>query len=142
MPPTLRPIVKLIQAGGVEGPLFTRTVIGPARGRLAAFFQTDARSVRVRRWQEIQQQTSTTRQFHNSVRVKKPYPPPPPAPLATPKTSNAAPLLGVLFGASALAFIGTSLIPQKDIEQPESHIHADDDIDITETDGRYDRHVV
>lgn len=135
MPPTFRPIVKLIQAGGVEGPLFGRAVIGPARGRLAAFFQTDARSARVKRWQDVQQQQPfTARQFHNSTRVKNPYPPPPPSPSAKPKQGNAAPLLGVIFGASALAFIGTSLIPQKEVDEQEHHIEEVTPVDITNAD--------
>ncbi|KAK5168783.1 uncharacterized protein LTR77_006092 [Saxophila tyrrhenica] len=133
MPPTLRPIVNLLQAGGVEGPQFSRAVIGPARGRLAAFFQTDARSPRVKRWQELQQQDSGTRGFHSTVRAKKPFPPPPPTPSSRAKTSNAAPLLGVLFGASALAVIGTSFIPHKDVHVEDDSLETDDHVSINDT---------
>lgn len=120
-----------------------RALIGPLHttkprpdGRLAAFLH-DAPTSRAKRWQDVRGQhtvVSGVRHFNTTQQAKKPFPPPP-RPSATPRTSNAAPVLGVLFGASALAFVGSSLIPHREMDVQESPI--DDSGNLEHVDGSF-----
>jgi hypothetical protein len=79
----------------------------------------------VKRWERVKKEGFGVRGFSNSAQKAKPSPPPP-QPSATPKQSNAAPVLGLLFGASAVAFIGTSLIPNKNVDIEHNEIHTEE----------------
>lgn len=52
----------------------------------------------------------------------------------SPRRSNAAPLLGVLFGASALAFLGSSISAQFGVE--DKSVESDGAVDIVDAEGR------
>jgi hypothetical protein len=45
-------------------------------------------------------------------------------------------LLAAVFGVTALAFIGTSISSHTSVEENENLIKSDDDVDITDTDGK------
>lgn len=135
MPPVSRSFASIFRCTPGEG---ARALIGPLhatkQGRLAAFLH-DAPTTQAKSWRDVKRHhitVSGVRRFNTSQQAKKPFPPPP-RPSATPRTSNAAPVLGVLFGASALAFFGSSLIHSKEIDIHENPI--DDSGNLEHVDG-------
>lgn len=121
MRPPSRPILGLIQSISVEGPLLGRLPIGRFQGcssnasrrfsvaskQLPEIRKANAKSWRRHSYVEAQY-------FSSSVRRKAPNTSAIGGIATSPKRSNTSQLLGVLFGASALAFVGSSLISNVD----------------------------
>ena len=133
-----RPILELTKSILAEGPLTGRVPIGQfhevgptASRRFSAFTSQHVnRTARAKRWQGATRHreiTSSARCWNSWERV-------PNGVASTPKRSNTGPLLGVLFGASALAYLGSSLLGQVGVQ--DSPIESSDGVDITDTDGK------
>src|ERR1700761_1006579 len=142
MRPSTQRVAQLTQALRAEGPLFGgQPLIGrfqckatsASRGISLAVRKPDTSVNSVKRWQSGIRIQEQTRAFSSSARYRNPQNPLPGGPGATPKRSNAAPLLGVLFGASTLAIVGSTFISHVDTR--EDDIKSDNGVNITDAEG-------
>lgn len=144
MRPPARNIINLTRSLCTEGPLIRRTPIGQieegglaASRRFSAFTSPCSKSnVRLKSRQcEIQPAVKLHRVGYG-IRFQSTQHEFPGGSRGSPKRSDTKPLLGALFGATALAFVGTSLVTRDSVEETENPIKSDDDVDITDTDGK------
>ena len=142
MPPSPRPILNLTRYLFSEGPLIGRAPIGQfkdvgpkAKRRFSAFVSPCKNKIpRSKRWQDVSLRCNKSRQIGSGARLKSTWEHVPGGVATSPKRSNTGPLLGVLFGASALAYVGSSVFSHVDVQ--DNPIKSGDGINITDTDGK------
>ena len=144
MRPPTRNIINLAHSICLEGPLAKRAPIGRiSEGRLASSRQFSAfaaphasNKARLRSTQCTTQQAISARRSAYQFRSQYTNHGPSPGPKWTAKRSDTKPLLGAVVGATALAFIGTSIASRESVEDVENPIKSDDDVDIEDTHGK------
>lgn len=141
MRPPSRPVLILTRSLLADGPLAGRFPIGQFQhvGSIAsrpysAILSQHTSKPRAKRRHDVAQRCSKLRQRTSGARSSSQWEKAPYGVANTPKRSNTAPLLGVLFGATALAYLGSSLIPHVDVQ--DNPIKSSDGVDITDTDGK------
>ena len=126
-----------------EGPLIKGSIpigrfqnAGPILSRSFSAYAQQAgnNATRVKRWQSDVYKSANFRRRGSSTRSKSAWEQQSIGPATSPKRSNAAPLLGVLFGASALAFLGSSIVSNVDDVQVDP-IKPSENVDLEDTEG-------
>lgn len=124
-----------------EGPLIGRLPIGrlqevgPTTSRQCSALtsQSAKKATKVKRWESATRTRVELRQFRSSPRSRSAWEELSNGPATSPKRSNTAPLLGVLFGASALAYLGSSIVSHVDVQV--DPIKSGDGVNITDAEG-------
>ena len=144
MRPPARNIISLTRSIWPEGPLIGRTPIGQFQeGGLASSRRFSAfTSPCTKRRPKLNsrpcaiQSAVRSRQAEYGLRVQSTRHGRPNGSGSFAKRSDTEPLLAAVFGVAALAFVGTSISSHTSVEEHENPIKSDDNVDITDTDGK------
>ena len=144
MRPPPRNIINLTRSIWSEGPLLGRIPIGQAQEgglaasrRFSAFTKPCAKSRPKLKSRPcaIQPAVRSSRASYG-IRVQSTQHGRPIGSGSSAKRSDTEPLLAAVFGVAALAFVGTSISSHTGVEDHENPIKSDDNVDITDTDGK------
>lgn len=143
MRPSSRSCLSLTQSVFSGGPLVGKfpigrfAEVGPTSSRLYSVVtkQATCKATRVKRWQATTQRFAEGRQIGSGFRNKSSWEKAQGGAAETPKRADTKPLLGALFGVTAVAYIGSSLISH-DSDVEENPIKSTDGVDITDADGK------